>query len=183
MALTLQEVAEQLQARLNESSGENLADLSTEVLVERHSELKTERLAMPETASPQDKAAATNKVKRIEAILTERGVEFVPMPQANRPLSLDDMTEQELVDEFARIEREYPNAPAGQKSSMTTRLKAMKIEVAKRLEQLNIAPATDTVQPEPEAEGPTDAELVEVAATATVEEQPEQPTRSRRRRS
>lgn len=180
MALTLEDVAQQLQSRLSATS-EKLTDLSTEVLLERHAELKAERIAMPDTLPAQERASVTNKVKRIEGVLRERGIDFEPLPQANRPMALEDMTDDQLLEEFARIEREYDEATAGQKSSMTVRLKAMKIEVAKRLEALNVPPATDTVQPEPEAEGPTDAELEEVEATTAVATE-EQPTRSRRRR-
>jgi len=181
MALTLEELAAELQSKLSTTS-EKLTDLDSDTLLERHTNLVAERVAMPDTDDPQKRAAVTNKVKRIETVLRERGVEFTPLPQANRPMSLEDMTEQQLLEEFQRIQSEYNDATAGQKSSMTVRLKAMKKEVAKRLGQSEEIPeATDTVQPDTEAEGPTDEELETVeATTATATE--EKPAGNRRRR-
>jgi hypothetical protein len=178
MALSsLADVLSALESRLNEGS-EKLPDLSTEVLLERHADLKAEREAMPDTLPPQDRASVTNKVKRIEAELRTRSVDFIPLRQANQPVSLENMTEDELVEEFQRIQREYADATAGQKASMTVRLKAMKREVANRLGQAT-PEATDTITPDPAAEEPTVEELETVVATATEEPQ----TRSRRRRS
>jgi hypothetical protein len=186
MALTLQEQFEAVQQQLEakfKPEGEKLAELDSDTLLERHAELKAERLAMPDTRPAQERASVTNKVKRIEGVLRERGVDFVPLPQANRPMPVEEMTDDQLLGEFARIQQDYDTASPGQKSSMTVTLKKMKIEVGRRLEQLSIAPATDTVQPDPEAEGPMDAELVEVeATTATATATEEAPKPSRRRR-
>jgi len=181
MALSLQEMASQLQARL-EPKSEKLSDLSNEVLMERHTTLKAEREAMPDTDDPQKRAAVTNKVKRIEGVLRERGVDFEPLAQANQPLALTAMTDEQISEEFAELQVEYanPSTTAGRRSGITVRYKAMFKEVTDR-QAARTPEATDTVVPDTEAEAPTDAELVEVAATATAVEEP--PTRSRRRRS
>jgi hypothetical protein len=187
-----------LQALINEAQAleavtEKLQDQPTEMLQERHEALKAERLAMPDSEKPEIKAGVTNKVKRIETILRERGVDFEPLPQANQPVALGDLDDDELIAEYGRLkelkeEAKRDNASSGVKGSITIRMNNIiteaKVRQAKRNEELEQPASEEEGTEVPETEEPTDAELAEVQATeeVQVEETSEQQGRSRRRR-
>lgn len=162
------------------SKSEKLTDLSDETLLQRQFDLRAERMGMNDSTDSNVRASLTNRVKRLEKELRTRGLDFEPLPQANRPMALADMSDEELEQEFFRLQEEYPTLTStGLMSRNTTRRKQIYAEAQERIsKQVEEPVEAPVIEPEPEPT-PTDEELV--AVTADTETKPK--ATSRRRRS
>ena len=124
---------------------------------------------MADTLPAADRAGVTNKVKRIEAELRTRNVEFEALPQANQPMAVAEMQDEPLVTELRQIADDYPTATAGKKSSMTTRRKTLLVEVNARIEarSKSVEPAQESDLVVTPATEPSRRELAATEAEAT----------------
>jgi hypothetical protein len=180
----LMQASAELEALGKANQKVKLTDMSGDELLSQHDTLKAERIAMSDDLPAQERAALTNRVKRIEGELRSRGIEFDALPQANQPRAIAEMEDEELVAEYKQIFADYDAATPGKKSSYTTRLKAIKAEVGKRLEAATqeVEPAEETaeVTDEVNTEEVTEEPAVEVPAEAATATATKRTTRRRR---